>query len=268
MSIVFTYDYKSAPNQMPMNHARIGYDNHVDDSTTTVTPSTEATGFEADATQNELTYDKWKATALPATLKYDFGSAKSFSYIGIAAHTLGTEGATVVAEYSTDDISYTSLNVDITPTDDSAIMLLFTEVSARYMRLTVSGSTIPVVGVVYCGQVLSMYRPFYGGHTPAVLNRKTTFKPNKSVNGQWLGRSIIRSGLVAEYSWRHIPIGWYETNFDPFVEHAIEKPFFVAWNPDKFADHVVYAWTSDDISPTLMGVRDLCEFSFQAEGIE
>jgi hypothetical protein len=268
MSVVYTYDYKTLPNQTPLNHARIGYDNHIDDTTTTVTASTEAAGFELDATQNPLTYDKWKPTALPATAKYDFGSAKTFGYIGIAAHTLGTEGATVVAEYSTDDISYTTLNVDTSPNDDSAIMLLFAEVSARYLRLTISGSTIPVIGVVYCGQVLSMYRPFYSGHTPGVLSRKTTIKPNKSVNGVWLGRSVIRSGLVADYSWQNTPIGWYESNFEPFVQHAIEKPFFVAWNPSEHADHVLYAWTSDDISPQLTGTLDLCEFGFSAEGVE
>lgn len=266
MSIVFTYDYKSAPGQMPMNHARIGYDSHIEAAT--VAASTETAGFEADATQNALTYDKWKPTAMPATLTYDLGSALPFSYIGIAAHTLGTETATVVAEYSTDDISYTSLNVDVSPSSDRAIMLLFTEVTAQYVRLTISGATVPVVGVVYCGQVLSMYRPFYAGHTPAVLNRKTVIKPNKSVNGTWLGRSVIRGGLMADYSWRHIPIEWYETNIEPLSQHAIEKPFFVAWNPDGFPDHVIYSWTSDSIMPTLMGIRDLCEFNFSAEGIE
>jgi len=250
----------------PLNNARIGYIDYCRSGT--VTPSTEAVGFEADATQNRFTYDLYKPTALPATLTYDLGSETIFNYIGIAAHTLGSSLTTVVAEYSTDNVTYTSLNVDSLPANDRAIMLLFDDVAARYMRLTFTGATIPSIGVVYCGVTLDMYRPFYGGHTPGVLSRETTIKPNKSVGGQWLGRSVIRQGLSAQYNWKNTPISWYEANVDPFSKSAIEDPFFIAWNPLQFPTHVLYAWTSEDIKPTLSGTRDLCEFGFSVEGIE
>jgi hypothetical protein len=265
MAVVATAAYISGAS-VPMNHARIGYQSYV--AAGTVTGTTEATNFEADATLNELTYDRWKPTALPATLTYDLGAAKTFDYIGIAAHTIGTNGNSIVAEYSTDNVVWNSLGVNNSPSDDKAIMMLFVAVSARYFRLTFSSGTAPTVGVVYCGQVLEMDRPFYSGHTPAVLNRKTVIKPNKSVNGQWVGRSILRTGLEANYEWKNITISWYETNIEPFSLSARTLPFFMAWNADEHSDHIAYMWTSDDIAPSLTGVVDLVSFGFKAEGIE
>lgn len=268
MAVVISTNYvlSSPGSNFPLNHSRIGYVDFV--RAGTVTPSTEAAGFEADATQNPFTYDLYRPTALPATLVYDFGSAKAFNYIGLAGHTLGSSQTTVISEYSTDNITYTTLDVDKIPANDQAIMLLFDEVVARYMRITLTGATIPSISVVYCGVTLDMYRPFYSGHTPGVLSRQSTIKPNKSVGGQWLGRSVIRQGFTADYSWENTPIGWYETFVEPFSKAAITDPFFIAWNPLEFPNHVLYAWTSDDIKPTLSGTIDLCEFGFSVEGIE
>jgi hypothetical protein len=268
MAVVISTNYVlSAPgNVFPLNHGRIGYIDYARSGT--VTPSTEAVGFEADATQNRFTYDLYRPTALPATLTYDLGAAKAYNYIGIAGHTLGTAQTTVVAEYSTDNITYTTLDVDHIPANDRAIMLLFDEVTARYMRLTLSGATIPSISVVYCGSTLDMYRPFYSGHTPGVLSRMTTVKPNKSVGGQWLGRSVIRQGLSAQYKWNNTPLSWYETYMDPFSKAAITDPFFIAWNPLEHPTHVLYAWTSEDVKPTLSGTLDFCEFGFSVDGIE
>lgn len=247
-------------------HARIGYVNYAD--TATITPSSEDTDFPADSLKNPLTYEKWRPTSMNANLTFDFGTNRAIDYIGIAAHTLGTDGVSITAEYSLDNVSYTSLNVATAVSDDRAIMLLFDEVQARYVRIRFLGTTNPEVGVVYIGEALEMIRPFYSGHTIGVMARQTTVKPNKSVNGQWLGRSIVREGTETSYNWRHIPITWYETNVDPFAVHARSLPFFIAWNPQDFPDHVQYAWTSDTIAPTNMGVRDLIEFGFTAEGVE
>lgn len=247
-------------------HARIGYVDYAAGGT--VTASSEATDFPATAVQNPLTYETWAPTLTTATLTFDFGTNRDIDYIGIAAHTLGTSGQSITAAWSTDNVTYTDLNVGTVPSDDRAIMLIFEEVTARYVRLTFNGSAVPNIGVVYIGESLEMLRPFYSGHTPGVMSRQTTVKPNKSVGGQWLGRSIVREGTKTTYKWRNIGIEWYETNVDPFVVHARSAPFFIAWNPQDHPDHVQYAWTSDTIAPTLMGVRDHVEFSFTAEGVE
>lgn len=249
----------------PFNHARIGYKNKVSDAA--ITGSSEVAGFEADSIKNQLTYEFWRPAAMPANVIIDMGSAQKFNYIGLAAHTLGDEGVTLQAEYSSDNITYNNIDSSILFEENSAFMLLFDEIEYRYVRLTFTGATVFSLGVVYVGQTLDMYRPFYSGHTPDAMGRKTTIKPTKSVAGQWVGRSIIRNGFANSYQWQNIPVDWYRVNVDPFAVSAQKYPFFMAWNISEEPEDCLYAWVSDDISPSLSGTRDLVEFGFSVEGL-
>jgi hypothetical protein len=245
--------------------ARIGYDNRVISATAT----SEADGFEADSVVNSLTYERWKPTSSSSQIIVDLGSTQSdLTYVGVGAHTLGSAGCNIVVGYSLTGSSWTSID-NITPTTDRAIMVTTgsTFPPARYIRLLITGG-IPTVGSIFVGAYLEMYRPFYAGFTPGVLSRQTTVKPNKSVNGQWLGRSIVRQGLSADFQWRHTPLDWYITNVEPLSVHAQTEPFFIQWNPDDYPTDVLYCWTSDDIKPKTMGIRDLVEFGFAVEAIE
>lgn len=248
----------------PLTHARIGYQTFVPDST--LVASTEATGFPASAVALSMTYEKWKPTALPATLDIDAGTGVTASYLGIAGHTLGSTSATFKLEYSTDDVSYTEVDT-VSPSDDTAILLLFDEVQARYWRLTITGSTIPEIAVVYIGEVLEMQRMIYGGHSPGTLSRQTDIRPARSEGGQFLGRSILRQGMATSFQWENLKAQWYRDNFDPFVEAARTQPFFIAWRPEDFPLEVLYCWTNSDISPTNQGVRDFMSVGFSVQGL-
>ena len=210
----------------PLTHARIGYDNFVPDAVVTAT-SAEAE-FPVDSVQRENTFERWQPTSLPATLSIDAsaGAAPTPSYIGIAAHTLGSSGSTISLEFSVDNISWSTVET-VSPADNRAIMIIFAEVTAGYWRLVVTGSTIPQIGVVYIGKVLEMQRAIYGGHTPLNLSRTTVKRPTKSDKGQWLGSSTVRLGLRTSYQWQHLTAAWYRENFDPFVKSARTKPFFI-----------------------------------------
>lgn len=252
----------------PLTHARIAHATIT--RTGALSASGEQAGFEADAALNPLTYEFWKPDALPATWRIDAGSAASVDYIGIAAHTLGTDGASVKPQWSDND----SVWNDITgvaahaPADDGPILFLFAAESHRYWRIEITGSTVPSVGVVFIGAVLAMLRPIYGGHSPLDLSRTTVIRPLRSERGQFLGRSIVRSGFHADFSWQHLTPAFYRSEFDPFVEDARRFPFFLAWRPSTFSESVGYVWSGQDISPSNMGVgKGLMQVSISVDGL-
>lgn len=248
---------------IPLSHSRIGIDNIV--RTGTVSASSAQSGFPASAAKNPLTYEFWRPSSLPATWTVDAGAPVSINYCGIAAHTIGSSGAALTVQYSTDNSTWVSV-LGENQSDDSPMMFLFTPVTARYWRISITGSVIPSVGVVYFGSALEMQRPCFANISPINFNRTTVIRPNRSENGQWIGRSVVRQGVSTSVSFRHLDYDWYRDNFDPFVKLAIKYPFFFAWRPDNYQDAVGYVWTTADIAPQTMGIRDLLQVSFEMIG--
>jgi len=248
----------------PLTHSRIGM-SHIG-RTGTVSASSAAAGFPAAAANNPLTYEFWRATSLPAWWKVDAGTSTSVNYVGIASHTLSDSTATVSVQYSADNSSWTTVD-SLTPADNSPIMFLFAPVSARYWRIYITAATVPSVGVVYIGTTLDMQRACYSGLSPIDMSRNTVIRTNVSEGGQWLGRTIIRQGSSMSVGFRHLDYDWYKDNFDPFAVDALSYPFFFAWRPDGYPETIGYVWTSGDITPSTMGIRDLLQVSFDMTGI-
>lgn len=255
----------------PLTQARIGHATITRTATAaTLSASGEQSGFEADSALNSLTYEFWKADALPATWRIDAGSAVSVDYVGIAAHTLGTDGASVKVQHSDNDSAWTDVTgISVhAPTDDGPILFLFASLSHRYWRILITGSTIPSVGVVYIGAVLAMPKGIYGGHSPLDLARTTVIRPQSSERGQFLGRSIVRGGFHADYSFKHLTPAFYRSEFELFVADALQYPFFMAWRPSTFTDSIGYVWTGQDITPSNMGIGPgFMEVSFSVDGL-
>ena len=258
MAVVLSSDFSETLHGVPLTHACIGYKNLVPAST--VTTSSSSASFPADSVKRQTTWEKWRPGSLPATLTIDLGASNPLSYLGLGAHTFGSSGNTLLFERSLNGSDWNEIATD-SPAENSAVLLMFNEVAIRYIRITVSGGIIPSLGVAYAGTILAMERPIYSGHTPITLSRTTTVRPTESEKGQWLGRSIVRSGLSTSYDWPRLKSAWYRTNFDPFVMAARTKPFFIAWNPQDFPQETVLGWTGDDISPTNSGPRDLMSVS-------
>lgn len=259
MAVIFENGF--TPNNP--THARIGYKDVVD----SISATSEASDSPASVALGWQTYERWRPGSSPATLTATFGET-TIDYIGIGAHTLSQ------ADSVTFEVKVSGAWEEVLPgviegmeaADNEAIMLLMEPRTATGVRVTASYSgTAPSVGKIAAGEALVMKRPFYSGYSPALLSRNTRKQPNVSEGGEWLGTSIIRQGRSTSVEWEHIPAKWYRLNFDPFVNHSRRYPFFFAWNPARFSD-CVYAMSTDDISPSNMGIRDLMSVSMDVKG--
>lgn len=152
-------------------HPHIGYQTWVRDLIPDdISASSETQQGPKDAVIRPDTHEFWQGNAMPAIITIDLGQARPVDYVGIAGHTIGTEGATTKVEYSSDGVNFTQFSNSLTPSGDVPIMFLDSAVSRRYWRITLSGSVgIPKIAVIYIGQVLAMPRSIYGGHSPASI---------------------------------------------------------------------------------------------------
>ena len=285
MSTVFDNDYysdKTITREFSLKNTHIGYENLI----TSVLASSSAAGFGASALLNGFTYDFWRSATSSAVLTLDTGSTNEIDYIGLAKHNL--EGRELILSVSTNGIDYIE-HLIFSLTSNDAAMVIFPEVSARYIRLEIGGaadSTIEAdfttqeyffddsaayaaqVAVINIGKSLEMQRMIFGGHSPAKLSTNAELRPNTSEGGAWLGRSVIRSGVMTEYSYSNLTGAWYRSKFDPFAKFAITNPFFIAWRPLGYASECQYAWTEKPISPNNTGPNDWLGVSFNVVGCE
>jgi len=273
MSIIYIVTDPGALER-PMTHARIGYQTITRDCT--VSASSEAVNCPADAPTRPDTYERWKPTEIPATWAVDAGAAVDVNYIGIAAHTLGTNRASVIIQWSTDGIDagtypsvhWTDYGNSFLPANNSPIMVIGDLTTARYWRVVIKSvaGDEPEIGVVYVGKALEMERAIYGGHAPITMSRNTTIRPNKSEGGQFLGRTVIRKGVSTSASFRNLTPAWVRSEFDTFIRAAREYPFFFAWRPEDYPEEVGYVTCDQDISPSNMGMAGFMQVSFSMNG--
>jgi hypothetical protein len=234
-----------APAAQDPNSTVILYDNKLPGSAVAVTAGTGGT-----LTLSPNTFDRWNFTG-SQTITYTLPANTDIDAIGVGAHNLS--GRTITAEYSTTvDGSWLSFG-SASQTDNLPALLLRASVSARRIRVTVSGTGAGYIGVIYAGLKLQMPHPIYGGHTPLQFSATTDYFNNRSESGEWIGRQIRRRGFETEFSFDRLQPAWYRTFFQPFVESAKENPFFIAWRPVTYPGEVGYCWTEADISPSPAG---------------
>jgi len=213
------------------------------------------------------TFERWRPADGSQAATFSSSTAQYCDYIAIGAHNLGSAGATVLIEVSTSTVAAFTAIGTITPSDDKPIYIAFESQLVQRVRVTLTNGTGRELGVIYTGSQLVMTRTIFGGHSPITLSAKTEYRNSVSETGQWLGRSIARQGSETEYSFTLVDDLWYRENFQPFVESAKIRPFFIAWRPDLYPDEVAYVWTTDDIKPQNRGGSTrLMSFSFSVEG--
>lgn len=271
MAIVISRDMVlgDAALAVPLGYPRFFYESFF--RTGTVTASSEESDEFAseNATLDPATWNFWRPNILPATLEVELSVAAPANYCLFVAHTLGTDGAAVDIAYLDEDGSpetWTSLAAAI-PGSDDVFVILFDETTSRFWRVTVSGSTIPSIGVVMLGKALAMPRGTTLDHGPITLQGRTVIEPNVSEGGQYLGRSIRREGHGTEIAFRHLEATFIRDEFQALIDHARTKPFGWAWAPEDFPAEVAYCWTSDDIRPRHSGLQDRMDVAFGVDGL-
>lgn len=269
-AVLFDFTTSDIEDQLgELDYPVIGY--HAPSRDGTASASDAADNYPADAAQFPETFEAWQAATAGSSTYWevDLGEALAIDYCGIAAHDIGTQGAALSVQYSTDRNTWntatnssTSTSGVLFPDDDSEVVLIFSPKVARYWRLYVFNGDAPsTIAVIQFGRILRAPRKIYGGFSPMKLSRDTVLTRTLSRGGQFLGQGIRSMGLVGSFSLRNLAPDWYRENFDPFVESARQYPFFFAWRPADYPSEVSYCWATDDIHPSNMGVADLMQVS-------
>lgn len=225
----------------------------------TVTASTSADGYAAANAADASTTTFWRPTALTATWKITTPTAETFSYCGIASHSLGGTGCTVTVQLWS-GASWVDRG-SVTPTDDSVIMFLFGEYETTQIRIRITGSLAPSIGSVYFGQTLELPQRAYQGFTPIDLATNATFITNVTRGGQLAGRSVQFNGTSNSVNISGIEESWIRSNFVGFMDESLYRPFFFAERPQDYPNALDYMMTTGPIQPQREGGTNHMSFT-------
>lgn len=231
---------------------KIGYHNLLEDTSATITASTEATGYLKENAYDWRVFDWWKATATgDSWIQAAFASAKTADYFAVAGSNLTDVGASIKLQYSTDSGStWSDATTAATGTDNRVIFKSFDVITASYWRVLVNAPTaVASIGVVAFGNRLDLQRGFSPGFTPAALARMNEYQTSISDNGQFIGRSISRKMYDGKFTLTNITPEWVRNYWEPFVDHIETKPFFISWDTASHNDEAVFAWLSGQYTP-------------------
>jgi hypothetical protein len=239
-----------AATAYPLLNARIGWENLARLAVITASSTDTAEAY-LQAPISDNTFEWWQATSLPAWWSAEFSTAQIVNYCGIAAHEIGSAGATVQVQYETGGVWHDVSDAVMTPTDDSVIMFLFENIACDAMRVRLTGvSGPPRIGIIHFGSILELTRPIrWMGHTPTRFNRDFDKRPNTSERGQRLGSSLIRQGLSGSFSVANLDETWVRSTFDSFIVNSMRYGYFISWRPDQFPSEVYFGWTDKPIKP-------------------
>lgn len=220
--------------------------------TGTVVVSTEATGYEGVNALTGVTYTGWRPTALPATWTLTFTSA-AVSYVGIAAHDLFTQGATVsVREW--DGAAFVNV-VSHTPTDNGPILFLLSRRTAQTtLRVHVAGTTMPTLGVIWFGDVLELPRKaVFRDSLPFNEGAEAAYATNISDGGHTLGRYETRLQSTASMTVNDLSETWAASNIPTVAGWLRDGPVFMADRPSAYPKSVVFGETAEPLRAARAG---------------
>lgn len=124
------------------------------------------------------------------------------------------------------------------------------------------------IGDLKLGVLLITERPCkYVGHEPITLAKTAQINPVKAMNGQFLGGRVIKTGSKNTIEIENLTPEWVRSDLQPFMEHAISKPYYQAWRIDDYPNEVGYGWTNDVIVPQNARSNGMMNVSWDFEGV-
>jgi hypothetical protein len=201
---------------------------------------------------NPSTALQWRGlTAVQQHVTVTFSTVTYVDYFAVAQHNFGSAGIGISVEGLFGG-EWELLGDELIPADDRPIMWRFPLTAPEQIRLRMrAGSALPRLAVPFCGRLTVCEVGIQVGYTPLPYGRVSNVVTGRSESGNFLGRITTGRSLQSTANLAFLPPDWARAELDPFLEAAIDQPFFFAWDPENFPKEVGLAWLMNDPQPDI-----------------
>lgn len=216
--------------------------------TGSVTVSSETDDGDGANALEDTTFDFWVAGAATANISVDYGSSVACDCLGVAAHELGSTGATIAVQTSTDGVTYSTTVASVSPLTDETLIVIFPQVSARYWRVLVTDGPA-AIGVIKLGKRLVIDGGVLSGHLSIDHGVRVELLNSTSTNGQFLQNRIRRKGARTTVDFGLLDRDFVDNDMAVFEAHYNSgRTFFFAANPSFMPKNIGYCWRPENAS--------------------
>lgn len=232
-------------------------------------PDGVATNGEAANALSGNTFDVAMPLVVSNVAILAFTASAAINNISIAAHNLGTLGASVTVQYFESGAWVDTEAGTVNPTDDQAIMWRIGGQNRADWRVRMTGiaSGQPMIGVLMAGIETIVNQRIYIGYAPPLTPNRIDIQPVMSEGGHFLGSVVVSksSQVVAEITEADIAFV-RSTDWLGFQAHFNSGAgFFWGWRPEKYGD-LFYARSNGGVlAPQNTGPKDRVSFSLPME---
>lgn len=220
---------------------RIGYQSIL--PTGTITASSAQFGHSADLVADPFTDTAWIGEEGEGEwwLQVSGGEA---DYAGLMAWDLF--GANVRLQASNDGAEWFDVAGPVM-TPDRVLVFLFERQTHAHWRWLFQGATEnprpPQIANASLGVALVLDHGFPIGFEPPRQARNNTISNNTTEQGHFVGRSRIRRGIETTLSLGQVADSWVREAWEPFIDHAETRPFYLLWSPLQWPTEAAFVWS-------------------------
>ena len=148
---------------------------------------------------------------------------------------------------------------------DNGILMATSSNNIAYgnIRIQISTSETPINSVEISNIIIGKRVNKPGGiaapYTPPKLSAKTEILNNRTMGGNFVGRSVLSGQYDFIIKNKNVSPEWIEENWLDLHKQISEKPFMYLWDDTRPQD-AVFCWTKGDIPPPKYDNQ--CYFSF------
>lgn len=209
----------------------------------------DAAAYPGENAIDPATYNTWRGAGSITSITRTLLSAQSADCMGICGHNLGTSGASVYVQYSTNGgATWSNASSIHSPLTDDDIIIMFPQVTGNAYRVIVSNGPANVA-VAMVGLATQFPHPPIDSYTPLHHARRYTKLYNRSLTGQLLSNRVMGAGAETDIDFGFVDRNFVDGPMRGFEDHYNRGGtfFFASWPAGKPQD-MGYCWAPDEDS--------------------
>lgn len=230
------------------NRPSILYDNIANDSASSIDSySQEVSGYPVENAFDDSVLTFWGllTDGTDDSVVIDAGSAVSADCFGIYATNLHNyPSVSYKLQYSTDKLTWNDCFAARAKSTSAPEMIRFTQVSARYWRVLLSSpSGLSLrIGFMSWGTLLNIPRGIAPPFQAPELGDDWEVITGTNEDGQFITQRAINRGKSFDMDIQDLEGSWVVSNWKPFIDHIVRRPFLMNWNSQLHADSAIFCY--------------------------